>query len=337
MLFLLPVALLYFAWWARRKQRGLRYSDLSLVVGLPRGRTAFARAIRTSWRLIAINCLIIAAAGPNCPDLKTRLPAEGVAIVAAVDVSGSMGEEDFAWITSASASTKPISRLATAKRVLTLFVQGGGTSDGPPFEGRPNDSMGIVSFAAWPEAACPLTLNHSVFLKVLSQLSPKVGPDAGTNIGDAIAESLIRLDAAGAGRKVLILISDGEHNIALDRADPPLKPRQAAQLAADLKIPIYTIDCGGDGKGDADAIARRLEGRAILQSVAEMTNGKSFIANDGEQLRSACLEIDQLERKPAESFTYRRSRDLSVWFASVGLISLIVGLFFALGLWRTFP
>lgn len=333
LLLLLPLAGLFLIWWARRKRPGLRYSDVSLVDGLPRGRARFAKGLSITWRALSLFAILFAAAGPSVPDLKTRLSAEGVTVVVALDISGSMGEEDFTWM----ANEKPISRLVTAKRALRLFAVGGDGLDGKRFLGRPVDSLGLVSFAAWPDASCPLTLNHSVFLAVLDSLSPKVGPDAGTNIGDAIAESLIRLEGAGASRKVLILVSDGEHNIALDRADPPLKPRQAAQLAVDLKIPIYSIDCGGEGTGDAESLARRADGRTVLKTVAEMTDGKSFIANDGEQLRAACLEIDRLERKPVESFSYRREWDLSPWFVVVGLIALVVGLLFEKVFWRAIP
>ena len=334
-LILLVPSVFYLIWWTQRKRPGLRYSDVSILNGLPRGRAGFARWMSVGWRAISLIGLALAIAGPRIPDLKTRLPAEGIAVVVAMDVSGSMGEEDFTW----TGLEKPISRLTSAKRVLRLFAVGGEGPDGKSFPGRPSDSLGLVTFAAWPEASCPLTLNHSVFLSVLDTMTPKIGPDAGTNIGDAIAEGVIRLDAAGAGRKILILVSDGEHNIALDRADPPLKPRQATQLAADLKIPVYTIDCGGEGNGngDAESVARRADGRAILKTVAEMTGGKSFMANDGEQLQAACLEIDRLERRPVESFTYRRERDLSPWFAGVAMIALVVALFFEHIIWRTIP
>jgi Ca-activated chloride channel family protein len=245
-----------------------------------------------------------------------------------------MAETDYAWLPG----EPPVSRLAAAKRVLARFISGGDGSDGVAFPGRPGDSLGLVSFAAWPEAACPMTLNHSVLIKVLDAQTPKVGPDAGTNLGDAIAEGLIRLEGGGSRRKVLIVITDGEHNVSLNRADPPLTPRQAAQLAADLRIPIYAIDCGGEPMaGDAEATARREEGKRTLLNVATMTAGKAFAANDGAALSAALAEIDRLERGTNESYNYRRYRDLSVWFGLVSIGCVVIIVSTKTVLWRVIP
>lgn len=332
LLFLILPAVLFFLLLTRRKKKGFRFSDNSLIEGLPRGRAAIISNLQKMLHLTAIFCLILTAAGLRTPDLQTRIPAEGIAVIFALDVSGSMADEDFIW----TPDSPPISRLTAAKRTFALFSTGGDSSDQIHFEGRPNDSIGLITFAAWPEPACPLTLNHSVLVKVLESQSPKVGPDAGTNIGDAIAESLIRLESASNRRKVLILLSDGEHNISLDRPDSPLKPRQAAQLAADLRIPIYTIDCGGVGT-DADAVIRREEGKRTMQSVAEMTGGKPFVANNGLELRNACQEIDRLERESTDSFSYRRYRDFSPWLLGIAISAIVLAVLVDSVFWRTIP
>jgi Ca-activated chloride channel family protein len=319
--------------WSRRRRPGLRYSDITLVAGLPKGRAGFVSALDSTLPIVAVTTALLAAAGPRVPDRSTRLPAEGISIMLAVDVSGSMAEADYAWLPGEPA----VSRLAAAKRVLARFISGGDGADGVSFPGRPGDSLGLVSFAAWPEAACPMTLNHSVLLNVLESQTPKVGPDAGTNIGDAIAEGLIRLEGGGSRRKVLVLITDGEHNVSLNRADPPLTPRQAAQLAADLRIPIYAIDCGGEPTGDAEATARRDAGKRTLRTIATMTAGHAFTANDGEELRIALAEIDRLERATSESHTYRRYRDLSVWFGLVSLGCVVSIVLTKTVIWRVIP
>ena len=125
-LILLVPSVFYLIWWTQRKRPGLRYSDVSILNGLPRGRAGFARWISVGWRAISLIGLALAIAGPRIPDLKTRLPAEGIAVVVAMDVSGSMGEEDFTW----TGLEKPISRLTSAKRVLRLFAVGGEGPDG---------------------------------------------------------------------------------------------------------------------------------------------------------------------------------------------------------------
>src|SRR5438105_11635087 len=202
LLWLLPLAPLLAWWWAVRRRPALRYPDVRLAAGLPRGRAWRARWGGAAFRGLAVAALVTAAAGPRTPDRKTRLPAEGIAVVLALDVSGSMATPDFAWTPDAP----PLTRLDAAKRAFKLFVAGGDGPGGTHFDGRPADQIGLVTFAAVPQTACPLTLNHSVLLAVLDEQQPRQGIDAGANIGDALAEAEIRLDAAGQRRKVLILL-----------------------------------------------------------------------------------------------------------------------------------
>lgn len=301
----LPVVPLAARWWGRRRRAALRYSDLRVISGLPLGSARRWERLGLILRASILALLILALAGPQIPDRTTRIPTEGIAIGFVCDVSGSMGERDFHWV----AGEDPLSRFEVARRAFQLFVQGGTSPDGLEFPGRANDQVSLVTFAAWPSTECPLTLNHTVLLGILAQLEPKgAGLDAGTNIGDAIAEGLIRLKSSSDRRRVLVLLSDGEHNATGDGPDAPLTPRQAAQLAANLHIPIYTIDCGGADPQNAsdDAVQQRQAGRATLKNVAEMTGGRYFSANNGPELREAYRAIDQLEREPILSYQYRR-------------------------------
>lgn len=335
-LLLLPLAPLVAWWWLRRRLPALRYADLSLVDGLPRGRAAAARRLSAGLRGTIVLGVVLALAGPRLPDESTRLPTEGIAILFACDVSGSMAERDFVW----AAGEKPGSRLEAAKRAFALFVDGGEAPDGARFEGRRGDQIGLVTFAAWPHTECPLTLNHAVLLSVLHAQTPKEGGlDAGTNVGDAIAEGLIRLKAAGDRRRVLILLSDGEHNATADGPDSPYTPLQAAQLAANLKVPVYTIDCGGDPKPDAadEDRKQREEGRAVLRRVADLTNGRSFVANSGTDLREIYEQIDRLERKPIVSFTYRRYHELFPWLTTAAGATLVLLVVLETIVWRRVP
>lgn len=301
--------------WGRARRPALRYPSLALVAGLPRGRATEAVWGRALVRAAAVALLIVACAGPRVPDLSTPVPAAGVALMLALDVSGSMAEADF------PAAAGPVTRLSAAQAAFRTFVAGG---DGLP--GRPQDRIGLVTFAAVPRTVCPPTFNHSVLLALLDQQEPATGPDAGTNVGDALAESLARLDATGDGRKVIVLLSDGEHN-AGGRTDGPLSPRQAAQIAAGLGVPVYAIDCGGDpGPRSSETDAqRRADGRRTLAAVAGLTGGRLFRAADAAGLRAAVAEIDALERTPADPYRYRRFRDRTPHWASAGMILLAVG------------
>jgi len=332
-LWLAPLAALL-AWWrATRRRPALRYADTRLFAGLPTGRAGRARWGGAALRGLALLALVVACAGPRRPDLRTRLPAEGVAIVLALDVSGSMGDKDAVWVPDAP----PVSRLDAAKRAFHLFVAGGDAPDGTHFDPRPADRIGLVAFAAVPETACPLTLNHSVLLRVADAQEPKTSLEAGTNVGDALAEAVIRLDrGAGDRRKVLILLSDGEHNVSRAGPADPLKPRQAAQLAANLGIKVYTIDAGGDPPPGAAGASRRA-GHETLRAVAAMTGGRAFAAADGGELLAAYREIDGLEKEPVVSNLYRRYHDDYPWCAAAALALLLATHLLESTRWRVVP
>ena len=253
-----------------------------------------------------------------------------------LDVSGSMGEKDAVW----SPGSPALSRLEVARRSFALFVNGGDAPDGTTFEPRESDQIGLVTFAALPQTACPLTLNHSVLLRVAEGLEPKAGLDAGTNVGDAIAEGLIRLEkGAGDRRKVLIVLSDGEHNVSKEGASDPLKPRQAAQLAANLGIKIYAIDAGGEPAANAPPELReqRRVGRETLAAVSSMTGGRSFAATSGTELLAAYKEISGLEKSRIESYQYRRFFEYNPWCAVAAFSFLLTAHLLERTRWRMMP
>ena len=341
-LWLSPLAVLVAWWWLRRPRPALRFSDVS-AFGRGSGRRAtLAEWIGAALRGLACLLLIVACAGPRTPDLKTRLPAEGIAMMMAMDVSGSMGAADVFWIPDAP----PVSRLEAAQRSFKLFVGGGEAPDGTTFEARSGDTVGLVTFAAVPQTVCPLTLNHSVLFKVVDELRPRSGVDAGTNIGDSLVEGIARLDAVASRKraKVLILLSDGEHNIFKEDVpnakkagiDRTMRPREAAQLAANLGIRIYTIDTGGDvpPNAPADAAKQRLDGRAALRAVAEMTGGKSFAATSGPELLAAYREISTLEKSEEAAPIYRRYYEYYSLCAGLALVLLLAAHALDRTLWR---
>jgi Ca-activated chloride channel homolog len=301
----------------RRVPPALLYSDLRLVWGLPQGRAPWLAIVR-NLRVFALILLLLAAAGPRWPDLKTRLPVDGIALMLVLDVSGSMAAADF--------GTPPISRLDAAKASFKAFLSR-----------RTQDQLGIVSFAAVPETDCPLTNNHSALLKIVEELKPKTGVDAGTNIGDAIAEAVARLDGARGRNPVMVILSDGEHNIHVDRADRPLMPRESAMLAKALGVKIYAIDCGGTVGATPEEREQRLKGREVLQAIAETTSGTAFEANNPDELKRIFDQIDQLETDTRPTFRYRRYHELAPWLAISALVLFAVNTLFARVLWRTLP
>jgi Ca-activated chloride channel family protein len=324
------------------KRTALRYPVGRFLSTLPVGRARVARWGGVLLRTLAFVLLAIALAGPRTPDLHTRIDAEGVAVVMLVDVSGSMATRDFDW------HGDSISRLDTVKRVFRLFIAGGAgpdaTPDGGdarPFQGRPTDAIGLVVFATRPVTACPLTLSHSVLLRLLDDEKPRSVPgESETNISDAVTLGLQRLRSAGSHHKVLVLLTDGEHNVTNPRSD--WTPRQAAQIAASLGVPIYTIDAGGgigaaSEEGDDSSPLVRQRAEETLEDMAKITHGQYYRAGDTAGLLDACQAIDRLERTDVESYQYRRYHEGYPWFAGAALLLFVAAIGLDFTLWRRLP
>jgi Ca-activated chloride channel homolog len=316
------------AWRYVRQSRGAwQFSDRRLLPVLPslRVRSAWwgGLALRLSGLLLAIAAL----SGPRWVDENSRIPTEGISIAMIVDVSVSMGEPDFVW------EDKRITRLLGVKKLFRLFVAGGKAPDGVELRGRPNDLVALVAFATHPETACPLTLDHAALLKIMEAQEPRSGANEGTtNPGDALAWALHVLQQAPTKRKVLVFLTDGESNVP-----DKLKPRQAAQLAANLSVPIYAIDASPAQPKDKDEVEEAERARVMMQTLAKMTEGTYFRAQDGKALLQAYENIDRLERERILSFQYRRYYEGFHWFALAALACWLTLVLAEATLWRKVP
>ena len=325
--FLLLLPLPALAWYFLRSSRGAwRYSDHRLLPAIRSYRAGAARWGGLALRMLGLVLLIIALAGPRWIDEKDRIPTEGISIAMVVDVSVSMAEEDYAL------DGKIVSRLAGVQERFRLFVNGGKSADGVALSGRRNDLIGLVVFGTHPETACPLTLEHRTLLQIMNEQRPRSAAGEGTtNPGDAIAWALHLLKDAPTRRKVIVFLTDGEINVPRK-----LMPRQAAQLAANLSIPIYAIDASPEAKNDMEA--KELEvTRATMRAIAAMTDGQAFRGQDDRGLVQAYESIDRLERDRILSFQYRQFYEGFAWFALAALFSFVVLMFLEATVWRTTP
>lgn len=332
-----PVALLLFlavpllVWrWLRQPRAALRFSSLQPLHDLPIGRTCKSQRWGAGLRAAGLVLVIVALAGPRWPDESSRLPTQGIAIAMVVDVSASMAERDFLW------QGERLSRLEAVKKVFRLFVDGGEGPDGLSLAGRGNDLISLVVFATRPETACPLTLDHAALLQLLDAQQPRtLATEAMTNPGDAIAWALRRLDQAPTRRKVIVLLSDGEGNVP----PPALKPRQAAQLAGNLGIPIYAIDAGKETSQaeEAQPAGDGLQARKSLQEIATISRGRYFQAGAGLALLEVYRQIDQLERQEIKSFQYRRYYEGFAWFSLAALGLWLTVVLLETTVWRRLP
>jgi Ca-activated chloride channel family protein len=136
-----------------------------------------------------------------------------------------------------------------------------------------------------------------------------------------------------------VLLTDGEHNVTPTRSG--WAPRQSAQIAASLQIPIYTIDAGTDGPlretsapADAESRAQSVQ---VLQDMASLTGGRYFAARDTPALIAACRAIDRQERSTIESYQYKRYHEAYPWLALASFVSFVLALTLERTVWRKLP
>ncbi len=313
-------------WWIARRHGAIRHPLAGSFAHLPTFRASLAFWGGLVLRLLALGCLIVATAGPYWPDLRTRIRTEGISIVMVTDISGSMATKDF------ESQGKLIARLDAVKEVFHLFVAGG-QMDGTKLEGRPTDRIGLVVFGSLPETACPPTLSHSALLRALQEQKPLSVPgESSTNIIDATIWGLDRLRKDTSPRKVLIVLSDGEHNV-----NPPPSGwhlSKAVEAARALGVPVYAIDAAGTGLsvGEGSQPPASVEARETamrtLQRLAEGTGGEYFRADNTQALLGVYQVIDRKERVPIESNQYRRYHEGYPYLAvtAFALFALLIAL-----------
>jgi len=263
------------------------------------GIVARLRDLPTVLRLAAAVLLIVALARPQSTRASDDLEVEGIDIVIALDLSGSMQETDLVP-----------NRLEAAKTVIQDFVRR-----------RPTDRIGLVVFGREAYTYAPMTLDHGALLRMVGELRLGIVDGNGTAIGDGVAVALNRLcgedlrrmseaakaaaqaTVAGAkpaaaktpepdGRsKVLIVLTDGEDNAS------KLSPQDAARLAQTLKVKVYTILAGNN---DAEAPGgRHTANPKLLEEIASLTGGTPYLATDSRALRDRFQKIlAELKRAP---------------------------------------
>lgn len=257
-------------------------------------------------KLIAIAFLIFALARPRTHELSQRTYGdEGIDIVLAMDISGSMKAEDF----------KP-NRMEASKEVAMEFVKS-----------RPTDRIGIVVYSGESFTQCPLTLDHSIAKNLLSDINIGMIEDQSTAIGMGLATSVNRLKDSKAKSKVVILLTDGVNNSGF------IDPVTAAEIAKQFNIRVYTIGVGTYGKApfpfegpfgtQYQDIDVKIDEDVLLQ-VADISGGKYFRANTKNKLKTIYDEIDQMEKTELESIAYQRYEELFYKYLFIGFLLLAV-------------
>lgn len=274
---------------------------------------------------------VLGLARPQSGKSESRITGEGIAIEMVLDISGSMEALDF------QLNGEDVSRLEAVKHVIGQFVLGA-----KDLSGRRDDLVGVVAFGGFADSKCPLTLDHGALVDIVNGLQiPKpvrdrtgrvinaaaLQEELATAIGDGLALGADRLRDAKAKSKVLVLLTDGDSNAGV------VDPREAATIAGELGIKVYTIGIGRNGVvpvPQEDDYGRTVLVPAqfrideeLLREIAQTTGGTYFHASDSEGLAEVYAQIDQLEKSQFEESKYSEYTELFRWFAGSGLALIL--------------
>jgi Ca-activated chloride channel family protein len=302
-LLLIPGLAVWYYYRLKAKESDVRYSTLQPFAMIKYSMKERLRHLPFVLRLVALALVIISLARPQSTSKGQNVYSEGIDIVLALDISGSMLAEDF----------QP-NRIEAAKNVAQDFIGG-----------RTNDRIGLVIFSGESFTQCPLTVDYEVLKTLIKPLKSGMIED-GTAIGLGLANAVNRLRESKAKSKVIILLTDGVNN----RGE--IDPITAAEIAKSYGIRVYTVGVGTVGEAPYPVqtpfgiryqmVPVEIDEK-VLKQVAELTDGKYFRATDNKKLRSIYQEIDHLEKTRIEVRSYRRYTELFYSFIFVAVFLLI--------------
>ena len=275
---------------------------------------AFDASGATSWivylrhvpfllRMLAIALLIVVLARPQSTNSWSNSSTEGIDIMLAMDISGSMLARDFSP-----------NRVEAAKDVAARFVSG-----------REYDNIGLVIFAGESFTMCPMTTDHAVLQNLMKEVYCGMVDD-GTAIGDGLATAINRIKEGPAKSKTIILLTDGTNNTGV------VDPLTAAEIARTFGIRVYTIGVGTQGMAPYPVqtpYGIRYQNMPVeideakLRQIASTTEGAYFRATDKAALQNIFEEIDQMEKSKIEVKHFSKKDEKYFVFGLIGMVLLI--------------
>ena len=315
--FLLLLLLIPLAGWQIWKRRKMQ-ATMRLSTALPLEMAPKSFKQRFYWLVWATEILafvfcIITLARPQSAFRQHEVEVEGVDIVLALDISGSMKAMDF----------KP-NRLGVTKKVAAEFI-----------ESRPNDRIGLVIYAGEAYTQCPVTSDHNTLLGLLEKVKFDMIED-GTAIGDGLGTAINRLRDSEAKSKIIILLSDGVNNRGY------MDPYSAAEIAKNMGIKVYTIGCGSTQKVPFPTphgivyVDSEID-EVLMKNIATATGGVYFRAGNSEKLKSVYEEIDKMEKTIVSEMVFENKVDEFRPFLIIGLFFFFLFLTCRYIIFRTYP
>lgn len=289
-------------------------------------------------KYLSLSLLIIALSRPQMETENIHEKSKGIAIQLVVDISSSMDINiDFGG--------KDTTRMEVAKQVIKEFVLGNDSG----LEGRPNDLIGVITFARFADTICPLTLSHDALVYITDQLTVNDRPNEdGTAYGDATALAAARLKMLETVKsdamqdvksKIIILLTDGENNCGRHL------PLEAAAIAKEWGIKIYTISLGEKREDITLKVGNNIVKTAdkltatdqLLSKMAENSGGIFQTAYDYNSLKAVYNEIDKLEKTEVKSTSFSEFKDCYLYFTLLALFCIVLEVVLKTTLLRRLP
>lgn len=297
-----------------RRQAALKVPDLEDFQPQLGERTRRADRSWMLWTGILAWLLLLAAASrPQWLGEPVAIPVSGRDLMLAVDLSGSMQEQDF------QVGGQPVDRLTATKWVAGDFI-----------DRRVGDRIGLILFGERAYLQAPLTFDRETIRTLLNESAIGLAGQF-TAIGDAIGLAVKRLRERDERNRVLILLTDGANTAG------EVDPMQAARIAGRSGLRIYTVGIGADAMVVNSRFGRRQVNPSrnldekTLAAIASMTGGRYFRARNTEEMEDIYRELDALEPVTEEQLHFRPRSALYMW--PLGL-SLLLAVAIVLGLAR---
>lgn len=282
-LLLLLLPLLYCLYRCKEKIEQGYFVHLSLF-------TTHTKWFRWEWvvKILIVSLLLLAVASPILIDKVDPLNRKGIDIVLSLDGSGSMNSSGFDEKTRDS-------RFAITQKIAQDFVMK-----------RVEDNVGVVLFGDFAFIASPVTYEKEIVSEMIGYLTHGMAGQ-NTAIGEGITMALRAFQHSKAKSKIIILLTDGEHNSGR------ISPKDATALAKEHGVKIYTIGIGRKGEFD----------KQLLEKIADESDGRFFAAYNKDELHKAYNEINSLEQSNIKSREYQVKEYYFQWPLTAALLLLL--------------
>ena len=315
LLLIIPLMVAYY-WWRNSKLQGtLGMSTTKSFALAHKSQMHIFRHYSIVLRCLAFIAIIVALARPQSAMSWENETTEGIDIMIATDISGSMLSEDFTP-----------NRLEAGKNIAIDFINH-----------RPNDRIGLVIFSGESFTQCPLTIDHDVLVNMFQGIKNGMIDD-GTAIGMGLATAVSRLKDSQAKSKVVILLTDGVNNMG------SIPPITAAEIAKQFGVRVYTVGLGTNGSAPypfktPDGVIHYQQipveiDEGTLSKISSITGGQYFRAHNNQELQGIYTQIDKLEKVKIAVTQYHKKTERYLPFAILAAVFLLIEFFLSITVFK---